>query len=97
MGEFFALACGLVWAFAVIFFKKSGETVSPFTLNLFRVTLSSALLAVTLTIMDRPLWGQAPLKDYLIPESLWLSPCLEKKGTSTSQYARRSVPLHVCD
>lgn len=66
MGEFFALACALVWAFAVIFFKKSGETVSPFTLNLFRVTLSSALFAFTLIIMDRPLWGQAPLEDYLI-------------------------------
>ena len=56
----------LVWAFAVIFFKKSGETVSPFTLNLFRVTVSSVLFALTLVIMGKPLWGQAPLADYLI-------------------------------
>ncbi|MEN8008687.1 MAG: DMT family transporter [Candidatus Krumholzibacteriota bacterium] len=66
MGEFYALACALVWAFAVIFFKKSGETVSPFTLNLFRVTLSSLLFLVTLVFLRQPLFGQAPLGDYLI-------------------------------
>lgn len=66
MGEFFALACALVWAFAVIFFKKSGESVAPFTLNLFRVTVSSILFAATLLVLDKPLWGQAPLEDYLI-------------------------------
>lgn len=66
MGEFYALACALVWAFAVIFFKKSGETVSPFTLNLFRVTVSSGLFAITMLVLGKPLWGQAPLEDYLI-------------------------------
>ncbi len=66
MGEFYALACALVWAFAVIFFKKSGETVSPFTLNLFRVAVSSALFAVTMVVLRSPLWGRAPLEDYLV-------------------------------
>lgn len=66
MGEFFALACALVWAFAVIFFKKSGESVSPFTLNLFRVTVSSLLFAATMLVLGKPVWGQAPLEDYLI-------------------------------
>ena len=66
MGEFYALACALVWAFAVIFFKKSGETVSPFSLNLFRVVVSSLLFLVTMVVLGRPIFGQAPLNDYLI-------------------------------
>ncbi len=66
MGESYALACALVWAFAVIFFRKSGETVSPFSLNLFRVVVSSLLFALTMVILRRPILGQAPLEDYLI-------------------------------
>jgi len=66
LGEFYALACALVWAFAVILFRKSGETFPPLALNLFRSTLSCVLFVVTLMIMGTPLWGQAPLMDYLI-------------------------------
>jgi len=66
MGEFYALACALVWAFAVIFFKKSGETVSPFSLNLFRVAVSSLLFLGTMFVIREPIWGRAPLGDYLI-------------------------------
>jgi len=66
MGETYALACALVWAFAVIFFRKSGETFSPFSLNLFRVVVSSLLFALTMVLLRRPLLGQAPLEDYLI-------------------------------
>jgi len=66
MGETYALACALVWAFAVIFFRKSGETVSPFSLNLFRVVVSGLLFSVTMVIFQKPILGQAPLEDYLI-------------------------------
>jgi drug/metabolite transporter (DMT)-like permease len=66
MGETYALACALVWAFAVIFFRKSGETVSPISLNLFRVVVSSLLFSVTMVILQKPLLGQAPVEDYLI-------------------------------
>jgi drug/metabolite transporter (DMT)-like permease len=65
LGEFFALACGLAWAFAVVLFRKSGSSVSPLALNLFRVGISSVLFMVTLLILRIPLWGQAPLADYL--------------------------------
>lgn len=64
MGEFFALACGLAWAFAVILFRKSGETVSPLALNLFRVTVSSVLFLGALLATGRPLLEQAPWADY---------------------------------
>lgn len=66
MGEFYALACALVWAVAVVFFRKSGETVAPFSLNLFRVSVSSVLLIGTLVLLDKPIFGQAPWSDVLI-------------------------------
>jgi drug/metabolite transporter (DMT)-like permease len=66
LGEFFALACALVWAVAVLFFRKSGLTVAPFPLNLFRVTVSLVLFAVTLLVLRRPLWGVAPWQDYAV-------------------------------
>ena len=66
MGEIFALATALVWSVAVILFRKSGETVPPLALNLFRVGLSSALFAVLLLVTGRPLLRMAPWQDYAI-------------------------------
>lgn len=66
MGELFALIAAVIWASAVILFKKSGETISPLDLNLFRVAVSCVLFTITLTVLDEPLWGRAPLTDYLI-------------------------------
>ncbi len=66
MGKVFALASAFIWALAVILFKKSGEKVAPFSLNLFRVAVSAVLLLITLSVMDEPLWGRAPWEDYAI-------------------------------
>jgi drug/metabolite transporter (DMT)-like permease len=66
MGEFYALAAALVWAGAVILFRKSGETTSPLALNLFRVAVSSLLFGTLLVVSGKPLFGVAPLRDYLI-------------------------------
>jgi len=66
MGETFALLAAVVWAGAVILFRKSGETVSPLALNLFRVVVSSVVFLGVLAGMGQPLWGAAPLADYLI-------------------------------
>lgn len=66
MGEFFALASALVWAGAVILFKRSGETIAPYALNLFRVGLSCGLFVITLLMMRESFWDRAPLMDYLI-------------------------------
>jgi len=66
MGEFYALAAAIVWAFAVILFKRSGETVSPYALNLFRVSVSGALFLFILAGMGEPLLGRAPSRDYLV-------------------------------
>ena len=66
MGELYAVLAAVVWAIAVIFLKKSGETISPFTLNLFRVSVTAPLLLLTLVILGRPVGHAAPLTDYLI-------------------------------
>ena len=41
IGEFFALLPAIAWSNAVILLKKSGETVSPLSLNLFRVAIAT--------------------------------------------------------
>jgi drug/metabolite transporter (DMT)-like permease len=66
MGLFFALMTAVMWAAAIIYLKRSGETAPPFALNLFRVALSSALLAPTVVLAGQELFYPAPLRDYLI-------------------------------
>ncbi len=66
MGELYALLSALIWGLAVICFKRSGESVSPFALTFFRVGITSVLLAATVKIMGENIWNRAPLEDYLI-------------------------------
>lgn len=47
-GEFFALASPMAWALAVVMFRRSGESLSPFALNLLKNTFALALMALTL-------------------------------------------------
>jgi drug/metabolite transporter (DMT)-like permease len=47
LGEFYSIACALVWAIAVILFKKSGESLPPVALNLFKNMVGLLLMAVT--------------------------------------------------
>ena len=64
MGELCALSCALVWAVAVVLFRRSGETMAPLALNLFRVAFSSALFLVTLAVRGQSLLGQASARDW---------------------------------
>lgn len=66
MGEFYSLLTAMIWAVAVILIKKTGEAVSPFALNLFRVSVSSALLILTLWAQGGDLFRVAPPRDYLL-------------------------------
>ena len=63
MGELLALLTALIWAGAVILLKRSGETVPPFTLNLFRVTVSIALLVPTAILVGQASVSSASLSD----------------------------------
>jgi drug/metabolite transporter (DMT)-like permease len=55
LGELCALGAALVWAAAVILFRKSGETTAPFALNLYRVGVSGVLLTSVAVIAGEPL------------------------------------------
>jgi drug/metabolite transporter (DMT)-like permease len=66
MGELYALGAALVWAFAVILFKRSGESMSPFALNLFRVGVSLVVLVPLLLVGRQELWRPLPWRDYAV-------------------------------
>jgi drug/metabolite transporter (DMT)-like permease len=58
LGKVAALSCALIWAFAVIFFKRSGETVQPVSLNLFKTIVSSMMFAVTMVLTGTSFFPQ---------------------------------------
>ncbi len=66
MGELFSLGAAVVWALAVILFRRSGETLAPLTLNFFRVAVSSVLFLLTLLLSGQSLLTPRPLTDYAI-------------------------------
>jgi len=51
-GEFFALSSALVWALAVILFRRSGETLPAFELNLFKNLFGLVLMIPTILLVD---------------------------------------------
>ena len=65
MGQLFALLTAVIWAAAVILLKRSGESVPPFALNLFRVVVSTALLLPTVLVAGQEQW-HGSLRDVLI-------------------------------
>ena len=48
LGEVFALLAAITWAIALVLFKRSGESVPPLALNLFKNVIGLILLGVTL-------------------------------------------------
>lgn len=53
-GEFYAAATALLWAFAVVLFRRSGESIPPLALNLFKGAVGLGLFLVTLPILGVP-------------------------------------------
>lgn len=66
LGEILALSCAILWATAVILFRKSGETVPPLGLNLFKNILALALFVPTSLVLGVALLPSASLNDYLL-------------------------------
>jgi drug/metabolite transporter (DMT)-like permease len=64
-GELYSLACALAWATAVILFKKSGESLAPFALNLLKNGVGLALMALTVLAMS-PQWPALPRDTVLL-------------------------------
>lgn len=55
-GEFFALSSPMAWALAVVMFRRSGETLPAFELNLAKNTLTLALMVPTLLLIEGLYW-----------------------------------------
>ena len=66
LGEMIALATAVVWALAVIFFKKSGESVHPIGLNLFKNVLAAVLFVPTAWIFGETLLRPVPPEEYVL-------------------------------
>jgi len=66
LGHIFATTTAVVWALAVILFKKSGESVHPIALNLFKNSLAAVLFLPTLWFFGETLCRQVPASDYLL-------------------------------
>ena len=60
VGEFYSLACALVWAVAVILFKKSGESLAPVPLNLFKNVVGLVLMLATVLVSSGTAWPDIP-------------------------------------
>ncbi|MDY0001111.1 MAG: DMT family transporter [Polyangia bacterium] len=92
-GEFYSLLTAVVWAFSVILFRKSGLTVPPVPLNLFKGTVALALLVPTLALTGGTFFPQsATLSDVVmlavsgvlgiaIADSLFFA-CLNRLGAA---------------
>jgi drug/metabolite transporter (DMT)-like permease len=66
LGEILALSCAIIWAVAVILFRKSGETVPPLGLNLFKNVLALALFVPTSLVLGVTLLPDASFNEYLL-------------------------------
>ncbi len=66
LGEFWALMTAITWSSAVILFKKSGETVHPLGLSLFRTVLATVLFIPTVWLMGHDVFHDATSRDYAI-------------------------------
>jgi len=63
LGEGLSLLAAVLWAFAVIMFKKSGEKIHPLALNLFKNLLAFVLFIPTILIFEGRLIRHVPLSD----------------------------------
>ena len=54
VGELYSLLSALLWALAVIFFRKSGEQVPPVALNVFKGAVALVLFLVTMLVLRTP-------------------------------------------
>ena len=66
IGEILSLATAFTWAIAVIFFKKSGESVHPIALSLFKDVMTVILLIPTMYLIGETLSYPCTSWDYIL-------------------------------
>ena len=52
LGEFLSLSCAMLWAFAVIFYKRAGDHFNAYEMNLFKSTFVLILMLPTVLITE---------------------------------------------
>ena len=76
LGKTLALLNAVVWAIALVYFKKSGDRVPPLALNLFKNAVGLTLLGITLLALPLfvPHWSPAIPWRVLDPQrsELWI-------------------------
>lgn len=65
-GSVFALGSAFFWACAVILFKKSGETFSPISLNIYKSVVGLLLVSATMLLLGIPFFPDQPLNSWLL-------------------------------
>jgi drug/metabolite transporter (DMT)-like permease len=63
LGEFLSLLSPLLWAFAVILFRKGGQSVDPISLNLFKNWVGFSLLLCTMLLIGGTAWSETSARD----------------------------------
>jgi drug/metabolite transporter (DMT)-like permease len=66
LGESLSVLTAIIWAVAVILFKKSGESVHPLALNLFKNLLAFGLMLLTMSLLGRSFVQANPLWEYVL-------------------------------
>ncbi|MCK5258630.1 MAG: EamA family transporter, partial [Thermoplasmatales archaeon] len=66
LGEGFSLFTAVVWALAVILFRKSGETVHPLALNTFKNLMAFVLFIPTIWFFGETLFRPVPAHIYIL-------------------------------
>lgn len=66
IGEMLSLLAAVLWALAVVLFKRSGETVHPIALNAFKDVVAVVLYIPTLMIAGVSLFQDYPVSAYLL-------------------------------
>ena len=66
LGSIFALTSAFFWASAVILFKKSGETFSPVSLNIYKSFVALILRSLTMVSLNIPFFPDKPINDWLL-------------------------------
>lgn len=65
LGETLSLSTAVIWALAVVMFKKSGEQVHPLSLNMFKNILAAVLFLLTMPFFNLSLYDpNVALSDY---------------------------------
>jgi drug/metabolite transporter (DMT)-like permease len=66
VGEFFSVACAACWALAVVLFRRSGESLPAFELNLFKNVLATGLMVPTILLVDGISWPAYSSMEWLV-------------------------------